>query len=63
MIWSSFLSLNLWSLVPSRCPHFIYDFRVETPKESSGEVSFAIGILYGVDIFRFVASLILVSME
>ena len=63
MIWSSFLFLNLWSLVPSKCPHIIYDFGVEYPKESSGEVSFAIRILYGVDIFRFVASLLFVSME
>ena len=43
LIWSSFLFLNLWSLVPSKCPHIIYDFGVESPKESSGEVSFAIG--------------------
>ena len=63
MIWSSFLFLNLWSLVPSKCPHIIYDFGVESPKESSGEVCFAIRILYGVDIFRFVASLFLDSME
>ena len=63
MIWSSLVSLNLWPLVPSKCPHIIYDFGVESPKESSGEVFFAIRILYGVDIFRFVASLFLDSME
>ena len=63
MIWSSFLFLNLWSLVPSKCPHIIYDFGVESPKESSGEVSFAIRILSGVDIFRCVASLLFDSME
>ena len=63
MIWSSFLFLNLWSLVPSKCPHIIYDFGVKSPKESSDEVCFAIRILYGVDIFRFVASLLFVSME
>lgn len=63
MIWSSFLFLNLWSLVPSKCPHIIYDFVVEFPKESSGEVSFTIRILSGVNIFRCVASLLFVSME
>ena len=63
MIWSSFLFLNLWSLVPSKCPHIIYDFGVEYPKESGGEVIFSIRILYGVDIFRFVASFLFVSMD
>ena len=62
MIWSSFLFLNLWSLVPSKCPHIIYDFGVESPKESIGELSFAIGTLSGNDIFRFLLSLVLVSM-
>ena len=53
MIWSSFLFLNLWSLVPSKCPHIIYDFGVESPKESIGELSFAIGTFSGDDIFHF----------
>lgn len=43
MIWSSFLFLNLWSLVPSKCPHIIHVFVVEFPKESIGEIIFSIG--------------------
>ena len=53
MIWSSFLFLNLWSLVPSKCPHIIYDFGVESPKESIGELSFSIGTFSGKVIFAF----------
>ena len=53
----------MWPLDPSKCSHVIYDFGVGSPKESSGEVCFAISILYGVDIFSFVASLIFDSME
>lgn len=45
MIWSSFLFLNLWSFVPSKCPHIIDDFGVESPKEYIGEVTFSIGKL------------------
>ena len=53
MISCSFFLPSLWSVAPSKCIHIIYDFGVESPKESIGVLSFAIGTFSGDDIFHF----------